>query len=426
MFTKKILGFSLLLIFSLTSCTKYIGYGVVMLAEDESGIESGSLLKITKESRIRETWVFNTESEEHVEIKKWRVQKYDTLLEAQEFIESYKEYKNYFAIVNKNSFVMRVKPKTSAKQNYVHKKNDKLKIIGRTAVKDEISKNWIGYWWKLITEDGVIGWSFDSYLSIYNGDELIFTRDKGEGPEIHEFFRKSWRPRYFQDMQESRNVNMDKFKLKFKLTTDLDNKEITISMPDHYLSPKFTEYQKTGTYNYTLVGSGVQLDFSRKGSVYLYYSDNLKSYSTEFVNMKDSVVTEIINTENSKRRIKYNEFLSSGPNFKSSVYGNILFMEDNVFRWDDKTNLITKQLLTSNANSTGSVSFKIFIGRSLKGRYEGAMTFDFGSRQELTFLYTFEDGGVRLLYVPPGKIKDNMIKNDDFYSPISLFFTGQQ
>ena len=120
-----------------------------------------------------------------------------------------------------------------------------------------------------------------------------------DGPEIHDFFSNVWRPLYFWEMQKSRNIDLEKYKAKFKLTPDLDNKEITISMPDHYITYQFTEFTKTGEHNYNLVGSPVQLDFSFQGVVTVIYSVDSLSYENTFIYIQDSVVNEIINTEKS-------------------------------------------------------------------------------------------------------------------------------
>ena len=185
---KKII-LNLFIVFLLFSCERYIGYGVIMLPDGNSDLETGSLIKITKESRIRETWVYNTPEEKHVEIKKWRVEFYDNLNDAQEYIDEYNMYKDFFVIVNKNSHSMRVKPNADANLVYRLKKDQQVKVIGRTAEKVKIAK-FEGYWWHLITDDGVKGWSYDSYLSIYNNDELIHSNATDDGPEIHEFFQK--------------------------------------------------------------------------------------------------------------------------------------------------------------------------------------------------------------------------------------------
>jgi len=423
---KKTLILSITLLLSLSSCSKYIGYGIIMVPGEEADQQFNSLIKITKESRIRDTWVYNTPTEDHIEIDKWRVEFYDTEDETISPINKYAEYKNYYTIVNRNSHNMRSNPFADSPLVYKLKKDQRVKIIGRTDEKVAIGKSFNGYWYQLITDDGVKGWSYDSYLTIYNGDEIIHSNVNSDGPEIHDFFKNNWRPIYFKDMIDSRNINLDKFKQKFKLSPDIDSKEITISMPDNYVTKKFTEAKQTGTYNYILEGSGVLLDFSRKGSVYVTYSVDLKSYVKEFVKMDDAVVTNVIDAERYKRKIRYNEFVTSGPTYNSRAYGTIEFLEDNNFIWTNKENLVAKQLLTNNAEKNGTVNFKIFIKNSLKASYDGAVTFNFGDRQELTFLYSLSHGDLRLLYVPDNRIVKNSINTDDFYTPIQLYFTGQE
>lgn len=419
----KIFLISILLILTLSSCSKYIGYGVVLLPGEENKLDSGTLIKITKESRIRKTWVYNTETEEHIEIDQWRVDFYEKEEHAQNYIDKSKEFKNYHVIVNRDSHSMRVKPVAGTQLVYRLKKGEKVKVIGRTKNKEEIG-SFDGYWWELITEAGVKGWSYDSYLSVYNGDKLVHSNIKPDGPEIHDFFKTTWRPKSFYYMQRDRVVNLDIFKSKFKMTPDIDNKELTISMPDHYVTFNFTEFKRTGTNNYNLIGSPVQLDFSMKGTVTVIYSVDSKSYQTDFIYMSDSLVSEIINNERTTRKIKYNEFIFKGPIFNSNAYGEIIFNEDNTFEWKNRDNLINKQLITRNANPTGTVSFKLFLGSKIKTKYSGIITFDFGSRQEISFLYNFKDSGIQFLYIPPTKIKDNKVEDDDFYTPIQLFFTG--
>lgn len=394
-----------------------------MLPEDGSDLETGALIKITKESRIRETWVYNTPEEEHIEIKKWRVEFYESLEDAQNYNSEYETYKNYYVVVNRNSHIMRIHPNTSAKQVYRLKKDQQVKVIGRGAEKERHG-SFEGYWWQLITPDGVVGWSFDSWLAVYDGDRVVHSNISPDGPEIHDFFKHTWRPRYYWEMQKSRNIDLERFQAKFKMVPDLDKREVTISMPDLYKTYKFTEFKKTGRNNYNLEGSPVQLDFSVNGMVIVIYSDGTKSYETDFIKMTDATVNDIISSEISSRNVKYSEFSFAGPNFTSKVYGNIEFLSDNKFIWTNKNNLITKQLITSNAGNTGVVSFKYFLGRSLTGLYDGVITMDFGARQELTFLYNFEDSGVRFLYVPSSEIEEKVINSDDFFDPIILYFTG--
>lgn len=416
-------GIILLLIITTFSCSRYMGYGVIKISEDEDKLKSGSLIKITKESRIRDTWVYNSDEEDHIEIKKWRVKFFKKIEAANNYLNEFKKYDNHFAIVNRNGHSMRIKPVATSTLVYKLKLNQKVKIIGRTKEKEQIAK-FDGYWWKLITEDGVEGWSYDSYLNIYNGDNLIRGKKNEDGPEIENFFKTIWRPDYFMEMIENRNINLEKFKSKFGLFPDFDKKEITISMPDHYVTQKFTDITKTGQYNYQLEGSSIQLDFSYKGMVLVSYSQDFTSYFTKFITLKSSV-TDIIESEKSKRSIKFNEFLFNGPIYKSRAYGEITIGDNNDFLWKNNQNLISKQLLTSNAGNQGTISFDTFLATSLKGKYDGSITFDFGSRQELTFLYTFEDGGVRFLFVPTSKIKESVIITDNFFTPIQLFFTGK-
>ena len=87
----------------------------------------------------------------------------------------------------------------------------------------------------------------------------------------------------------------------------------------------------------------------------------------------------------STRVIKFNEFIFDGPNYTSKAYGEISFMDNNMFTWKNRENLITKQLITANAGEEGNVQFKNFLGENLKSKYDGIITFDFGDRQELNF-----------------------------------------
>lgn len=404
------------------SCSRYIGYGVVKISEDENKIKSGTLIKITRESRIWDTWIYNTDVEKHVEIEKWRVKNFKNIEDAEKYQEEFKKYEGYYAVSRRSGQSMRIKPIfPTTKEVYRLKLNQKAKIIGRSEKQEHDRFN--GYWWKLITDDGVEGWTYYPNLNIFKGDELVHGEKNEAGPEIEQFFKKIWRPVYFQEMVDNRNIDLNKFKPKFGLFPDFDKKEVYISMPDHNVTQKFTEIIPTGKYNYQLEGSSIQLDFSYKGMVLVTYSQDYNSYFNEFITLKSSVA-DIIESEKSKRSIKYNEFIFNGPVYKSRAYGEITFSEDNKFIWKDNQNLKTKQLLTSNAGNQGTVYFDTFLSSSLKGKYEGSITFDFGSRQKLTFLYNFEDKGIRFLFIPPSKIKESMIRTDDMFSPIQLFFTG--
>ncbi len=317
---------------------------------------------------------------------------------------------------------MRSQPDTGSTQVYRLKENQRVKIIGRTEKKEQIAR-FEGYWWKLITEDGIEGWSYDSYLNIFNGTELVHGEIIEDGPEIENFFATTWRPNYFLEMIQNRMVDLDKFKTNYGLFPDLEKKEIIISMPDHYLVKNFTEVVRTGPNNYLLDGSGIQLDFTYRSMVLVSYSQDFKSHFNRFVSLAANV-NDVINAEIAKRNIRFNEFIFNGPIFESKAYGQITFLDGNNFLWSNNLNLKTQRLLTNNAGETGTVNFKTFLAPEILGKYNGSLTFDFGASQELTFLYTFEGKNLKFLYVPPSSIKDNLILNDNFFTPIQLFFTG--
>lgn len=421
MFRKLKYLFIFVLVLSSVSCRKTLGYAFVLWSDNETLHQTGSILEVVEESKIRDTWVYINSDGEETEIDKWRTAFYEKKEEAEKRKENYMPYINYTAVSNRQGHSMRSEPK-AATQNIVYKllKNQRVKVIGRTDEKVTISR-FTGYWYHLLTEDGTEGWSYDSYLKIYDGDKLIWGKEEEENPELDKFTDNIWRPEYFKEMIQSRKVNLTQFKTKYGIFINKDKKEISLQLPDQSVTEIWNKIEKTGKYSYKFEGTSFHIDMKRKDSVIIDYNYDNKDYTKVFELLEEDV-KEVINNEYVKKQMSFNEFMMNGPKYTSKGYGSITFDNGNKFTWTNRENLISQQLITPNAGESGSVSFNLFLDDSIANKYDGALTFDFGDRQELSFLYTFAKKGLQLVVVPENKIKKSEIQTDNYFTPVKMFF----
>ncbi|MCK5672591.1 MAG: SH3 domain-containing protein, partial [Spirochaetales bacterium] len=151
--------FIIILIF--TSCSKkFLGYGTILWAPDEVLLSTGQNVTVISESELADVYLItNDSSNEPVQIDRWRVSFFEDQIQAEENSLAISKYKNIYARNLKDGLLIREEPDINSNRAYKMRKNQILKVYGRTADISTIGQ-YEGYWYKVITEDGVKGYCF--------------------------------------------------------------------------------------------------------------------------------------------------------------------------------------------------------------------------------------------------------------------------
>ena len=420
----RILTVFFIVIVTFTSCSKNIlGYGNILWAPEDSTFLTGQSVTIISESELADVYLINDGiSEEPARIERWRVEFFKDETLAKEKSKTILEYKTIFARNLKDGLLIREKPDINSQRVYKMRKSQILKVFDRT---DSITSvgQYEGYWYHVITEDGIIGYCFDHYLDIY--DSSVKPEEKINPAELllNAAFSKSYHPLSFIVMINDSAINLKLFRPQTGLFPDLENHILrivtnaySISFDWNFLTlidKRSFELGETGTIITVLSDTKLQISYFYEG----------KKVITNYVVLEN--IEDIILGETERREALYSSLLETGTNFSSNAYGNIKMQFDGSFIWTDYDRLVP-QIIPDGSDGTGKIKFDNFLSSSLVDEYTGVISFGFryGDKNiPVPFLYTLEEKKLRLTYIPENDITKNIVKKKSI-SPIVIAFSA--
>lgn len=423
--TRLLLAAGLLaLLVSLGGCQRRIGYGVALWS-DQEGLPTGAVVEILSESQIRKTYIIQIKgTKDRFELPTWRIRFFEKALPAEEYAAAFAAWQPVYAFTEKASLPMRERPDASSERVYKLREGQEIKVLGR-GEQVKVGR-FDGYWYEVLTDDGVEGYCFDAYLTVYSlndKQEMVVQNEKNSvDPQLETFFSTQWRPEYFEEMLTRRQIDLKLFRKDYGLFVDRENKSLILNTPERAVQSSFEGVTRIGANRYDFAGTSFRITINRENFISVQYKYEGFEISEAFIRI-DEDVSEVIAAERSRREGLLKAFLTGGPEMSSQAYGTILFENSGRFTWVDKSSLISQQVLTVSAGNGGRVSFDMFPQTRIQSHYDGVMTFHFDSGEVADFLYSIRDSGASLLYVNPRYIEDRIVTTDQFFDPIQMYFT---
>ncbi|MFO7848688.1 MAG: SH3 domain-containing protein [Spirochaetia bacterium] len=399
------------------------GYGVVLLSPNDQSIETGTLVAVEERSSLRETFTISPlEEKESIQVDQWRVEFFEEKEEARTFADSYSEYIPIFAENLRDGLAVRENPSTSSERIYRMKKGLEIKILKKMDKEETVGSN-TDYWYRILTKDGVTGYSFGHYLNVYNVDAAPVEEEGPDLSRVKEVLTQTYRPEDLEEMKEKGHINLEKFSRDYGFFPDPEEKSFKIKTFDYTHSFDYDEIEKIDDESYVFLGPDVELKIEDEDEITLNYRRKDENYSPEFILIED--IDSIRKEERERREDRLEEIVESGPSYHSSAYGTLFFSKDGTFRWEDFDRLVPR-ILSSSENTEGELKFDHFIEPEVEGSYDGACTFLFNdsSGDPPVFLYSLEEGKLTLEYVSSDNIEKKVVKERNA-SPIIMAFFSQ-
>lgn len=414
----------------LQSCGPKLGYGIVLWSNQEESLPSGTMVKVLAESQINGSYTVQAmDSKEKYEITTWRVELLEENPDPEQAVEDYQAWAQVYSRCLKNGLPMRSEPDHEV-NNTVYKlqENQEVKILDRL---DEMTTigDLEGYWYKLLTHDGVVGWCFDYYLQIYSLDEnqqpQIQNDREEEDPLLEAMLNVPFYPSATGDMIAANRVDLSRISSSHFFYIDEENQRVRVTTPDHQVEAIYESIASTGYHKYSFIGTSFQLEAYSAEIISLQYNYQGKDYKEGFVQLEEPLdITLAAETE--RRNGLTMEMVDKGPGYSSDTYGTIEFFDNGSFSWVDKSLLISRNLISAEAGNQGRFRFSVFPGSSIAGNYRGVISLHFNSGERLDFLYTWKPSGVLFLLVPSQFIEKNLVETDSFRDPLQIFFRTQE
>ncbi len=414
----------LFILITLISCGKQnIGYGTILWSDNKGLFSTGEIVSIISQSELADVYLIkNDNSTEPVQIERWRVSFFDELSQAENYSAEIIKYKTIFARNLKDGLLIRKEPDINSDRVYKMRKNQILKVYGKTDTIATIGQ-YKGYWYKVITEEGIKGFCFDHYLDVY--DSSISPEKKINPAELlmTKAFSQVYRPSQFIDMIKNNAVNLKKFDQKIGLFPDPDNKKLNLLTSEYSITFTWDKLSLVDNRSFSLGENGAVVHILSDSKLQLdyYYQDQKKTMLFVVIEGMEDIILK----ESERREALYTALLEAGNSMSSNAYGTIKIDIDGSFTWKGYDKLVP-QIIPTGSNGSGKLRFEKFVGESLKEEFTGIISFyfNFGKKQiPVYFLYTLEEKKLRITYVPDKDINNLGIVTKKSISPVVIAFS---
>jgi hypothetical protein len=405
-----------------------IGYGVLLWSPDNALTQTGAVLPVYAESRLKQTYTVPVPSPDKpdavADIPVWRLRFFQREDEALAFAEEFAAVRELYATSDRNALPVREKADRLSRQVYRLRRGETMKVLALSSeMTDENGLK--GYWYRVLTEEGVAGFCFNYYLTLFNETtgEVLSSPQSASRETIDHILSASWRPAYFRDMAATGFIDLTRFRAAYGLFFDEEPRQIRIILPSVVLTAPYTRLRRASGDLYIAEGSDLQLQLRAGGSeISVSYSQDTSRRTEVFVELKEDAET-VIKAEEERRKNALANFIRRGEVLYSDAYGEIRLDEGGDFIWSGFERLVPA-VIPQGARNSGSIEFSVFSTRDARESWTGIVTFRFSgdTAYSVDFFYRFTDQGTQLAHIPPENIEENLVRRRT-RNPLVLFFT---
>ena len=396
-------------------------YGVLLWSPDEEAVPSGAQLTITDESDINETYtVIGLENDAETEIPRARVRSFESQDAAEAFQDEYAEFASSYGRAERRALPIRAEMTAESQRIYRLRDQQVVKIIGRSEDEHEAGA-YHDYWYQVLTEDGVSGWVFGRYLTVYDYHEGPTDPADADRQELNEFLFETWRPEYFRRMIRDGRYELQRFDPQYGMFPEPENNRVRIVLPDHTAEFVYEDWYRIRSSLWGAEGVPLEISIRSETEVEARYSHDGREYSERFVLVEEDI-RELVADEQTRRLELYSDFIEVGERFRSAAYGELEFRENRTFSWTGYDRLVPR-IIAEGAGTTGSVAFNLHLASQLRDDFDGALSLEFsGSEDRVHLLYRYVSGGIQFMYVPEPLIDRSTVQESP-RAPVIMYFS---
>ncbi|MDR1046145.1 MAG: SH3 domain-containing protein [Treponema sp.] len=426
-----------------SSCTRLLGFGVLLWSTEEPPIPSGTVLPVYIHSNIDQVWVVGIPEDYRsgkgglgkMEIPLPKLELARSKRAAEERAAAFAEYARTYAENLQDGLPIRENADNSARRVYRLRGGEIVKILekaeGNVAVGAD-GNPLPGSWYKVMTEGGNTGYCFSYRLRLFEheGGALAAVeteKHEAEDPELEKVLTKIWSPEVYGDMVNRSRIDLEAFSNHWGFSPGQDTGTARINIHNLDRSFTYTGIRSTGNHSWRFEGTDLRMTLRSDRVLAVQYTEEGGGMrSLVFVNLPVET-DDLIVQETGRREHLFYTIYTQGPRFTSNNYGTLSFAEDGRFNWKGYE-LLVPQVIPAAALGSGFISMDLFLAPSLTERYEGAFSLNFDSINgdviTARFMYSLENQGFRLEFVPGDSMEGRLVTRRTASPLIIYFFTG--
>lgn len=417
--------------FALASCSRFMGYGMLLWDIPERDLRDGDILPVYIRSNISHTYAVSApDSKDRFDIPLWQITTPASRRETKKTKLRYAEFLHRYASVKLDGLPIRAEPVNTARQVYRLRKGEIIKILykgeGQAVMtgSDALEGNWL----RVLTSSGTQGWCFSYNLELFEmqkGGEAAPGAGSGEEEKDDAFEKLTgtiWYPDYYRSMIREKRIDPIRMNAAYCFTVDAENQKVSLNLPERYGSWEYGAAMKTADGEYTFTDTPVKVSVRDNYIAVTCADDAGRPRDYNFIALGDDVdIAALVAEEKERRGAEYVRIAAAGPNFKSAAYGQLSLKRDGSFTWRGNRRLVPS-LIAESAKGGGTVGIDYFIDELLSPQYDGVLSFSFeGMKAKVNFLYKIEANGIRLEDAAEARFEGNTLVRRGA-SPLVIFF----
>jgi hypothetical protein len=430
------------------SCSRLLGWGMLLWSAEDPAIPSGTILPVYIRSNIDQVWVAGIpkmyqEPEDPVdklEIPLAQLELVGSKKAAQKKADAFAPFALTYAETLQDGLPIRESPDNGARRVYRLKIGEIIKVLTPVQGSSAISTTGEplpGEWYQVLTRDGSMGYCFSYRLRLFEhtGGPLTLVQtaqEETEDPELDRLLARTWSPEWYGVMINNGRIDLDDLSRNWRFSPGHDTGMARIYLPTLDQTFSYTGIRPTGNRSWRFEGASLQMSLRSDTTLEVQYTENGSALRTLHFVALPVEVEDIIAQETVRRDELFNTIFAQGPVFNSANYGTLSFSEDGRFTWTGY-DLLIPQVIPSTALESGAVAMRLFLDASLNSRYDGAFSLLFdriettnipssnGPGAAVHFMYTLDAQGLRIEHVPESSLNGVTVTRRAS-SPMVIYF----
>jgi hypothetical protein len=416
-----------------------MGYGVLLWSIDDPPILSGTVLPVYIRSNIEQIWVIGipeavrTEKNyDKMEVPLSQFEFAGNRKRAEARAKEFAEYAHIYAENLQDGLPIRDAPDNNSRRVYRLRLGEVIKVLGKARGNPPISATGDplpGDWLRVLTNEGVTGFCFSFRLRLF--DQIAETvqttsttpRETVRDADLEMVLSRTWSPESYSQMINSRRINIQELERNYRFDPGQETGIARIILPDIERQFSYERISPDGERAWRFEGTNLNMVLRSNTALTVQFTEGTGSRRTlQFVTLPNTV-NDIILQENARRETQFLTIHNQGPVFTSNNFGTITFLRTGDFTWTGYESLVP-HIIPAEASGAGQIHMNLNIAASLEDRYNGAFTMQFAdirSNNTVSFMYSFDNQGIRLETVPNYCIENATVMRRSSI-PVVLYF----
>ncbi|HRY54035.1 MAG TPA: SH3 domain-containing protein [Spirochaetia bacterium] len=424
----------------LSSCSRRIGWGVVLWSSSEGSLPAGSIVPVYIRSNIEKLYVVGLpKSGEKLELPLWQVELFPSKAKAAERVQAFGPNASLYMVAARDGLPLRKEASNGAKRVYRLREGETVKVLRKVAGA-EVSTGGealAGEWYEVLAEGGASGFVFSYAMRLYDeakeGPPLpaAAASKQAASGRVDVIFTNSWKPAYYQEMIDDQRVDLDLFTLRYGLYTDAVRRQVRLELPGVSQVFNYSAIsEEGGAFAFVDTPLRIRVEGERRLAVsWVESAAELDEEEPEaggdageevragaepvrgFAGRASFVVLseeprEAIRLEELRQLKLLEAFVdATGGSWKASPGGSLSITKSRRFAWSGREGL-EEGFVPAEAGATGDAHFRLHLDPALAASWTGAFSLRFdpalqggesGRELRADYLYSRSENGIVLV-----------------------------